>query len=190
MADYKIIFAGPVGAGKTTAICAMSDTPPVRTDENASDMTVARKPQTTVALDYGTLHLASGECVHLYGTPGQERFDFMWEILAEGALGVVVLLDNTRPNPLADLQFFADSFAKLTGAKHLALGVTRMDIQPEPSLDFYRDAARKLELNVPVFEVDARERKDVSVLLRALLYSIDPALKTNGEGANAEEVNA
>jgi len=155
----------------------MSDTPPIRTDEKASDMTTTRKPQTTVAMDYGTLHLAGGECVHLYGTPGQERFDFMWEILTDGALGVVLLLDNTRPNPAADLRFFVESFSKLTDAQHLALGITRMDMQASPSLDFYRDEVTKLGLKVPVFEVDARERKDVSVLLRALLYSIDPALQ-------------
>ena len=66
-------------------------------------MTVHRKGQTTVAMDYGTLQLDAQTKVHLYGTPGQERFDFMWEILAQGGLGLVLLLDNcllyTSPSP-------------------------------------------------------------------------------------------
>ncbi len=87
MAQHKIIFAGPVGAGKTTAIKSLSDIPVMTTDEDATDMTTNRKPQTTVAMDYGLLKLEGGERVHLYGTPGQERFDFMWDILTEGGLG-------------------------------------------------------------------------------------------------------
>ena len=75
MAQHKIIFAGPVGAGKTTAIGAISDIPPITTDAVASDMTANRKPNTTVAMDYGLMKLDGLERVHLYGTPGQERFD-------------------------------------------------------------------------------------------------------------------
>ncbi|MEE9356953.1 MAG: ATP/GTP-binding protein [Sedimenticolaceae bacterium] len=79
MSNYKIIFTGPVGARKTTAINAVSDTPVIMTDEVASDMTRTRKKSTTVAMDYGVMNLGSGERVHLYGTPGQERFNFMWD---------------------------------------------------------------------------------------------------------------
>lgn len=84
MHNHKIIFTGPVGAGKTTAITSISDVPTLRTDEIASDMTKNRKSETTVAMDYGILNLGNGERVHLYGTPGQERFNFMWDILTEG----------------------------------------------------------------------------------------------------------
>src|SRR5690606_3823761 len=78
---YKILFTGPVGAGKTTAITSLSDTPPVLTESLASDGTMRRKPTTTVALDYGVMRLSVKDQLHLYGTPGQERFDFMWDIL-------------------------------------------------------------------------------------------------------------
>ncbi len=74
MSNYKIIFTGPVGAGKTTAISSLSDIPVLGTDEMASDMTVHRKQTTTVAMDYGLMKLDAGERIHLYGTPGQERF--------------------------------------------------------------------------------------------------------------------
>ena len=99
MSNYKIIFTGPVGAGKSTAIAALSDVPPVTTDEQASDMTKDLKPTTTVAMDYGVMKLDGDERIHLYGTPGQERFNFMWDILSEGGLGLVMLLDNTRTDP-------------------------------------------------------------------------------------------
>ena len=96
MINRKIIFTGPVGAGKTTAIASISDIKPIATDEYASDMTKSRKPQTTVAMDYGLIRLSDNERVHLYGTPGQERFDFMWDILTKGGIGLILLLDNTR----------------------------------------------------------------------------------------------
>ena len=76
MSQYKIIFTGPVGAGKTTAIAALSDIAPVSTAAKATDMTRDRKEKTTVAMDYGAMRLEDGGTVHLYGTPGQERFDF------------------------------------------------------------------------------------------------------------------
>lgn len=105
MSNYKIIFTGPVGAGKTTAIGSLSDDAPLSTDENASDMTRERKPRTTVALDYGVMKLDGKEKIHLYGTPGQERFDFMWDILTEGGIGLVLLLNNSRPDPFKDMRF-------------------------------------------------------------------------------------
>jgi len=85
----KIIFAGPVGVGKTSAITAVSDIPPAATEAMATDETMAIKSNTTVAMDYGILNLDNGEKVHLYGTPGQERFSFMWDILTQGGIGLV-----------------------------------------------------------------------------------------------------
>ena len=111
--DNKIIFTGPVGAGKTTAIGAISDITPITTDAMASDMTLNRKGHTTIALDYGVLNLDENTKVHLYGTPGQERFDFMWEILSTGGMGLILLIDNSRPNPIKDMQFFLDAFKEL-----------------------------------------------------------------------------
>jgi len=73
MSQYKIIFTGPVGAGKTTAIASISDVEPFSTDKLSTDMTAKRKAKTTVAMDYGYMKLDSGETIHLYGTPGQER---------------------------------------------------------------------------------------------------------------------
>ncbi|HNA81442.1 MAG TPA: ATP/GTP-binding protein [Thiobacillaceae bacterium] len=176
MANYKIVFTGPVGAGKTTAINALSDVGTVGTDQRASDMTSHRKDKTTVAMDYGIMKIGDRERVHLYGTPGQERFDFMWDILSEGCIGLVLLLDNTRADPFKDLHFFLKAFPDYADSRRLAIGVTRMDVTRTPDLAAYYESLRPLQLVPPIFEVDARKRQDVATLVRALLYTIDPGL--------------
>jgi signal recognition particle receptor subunit beta len=105
----------------------------------------------------------------------------MWEVLTEGAIGVVLLLDNTRPDPFADMRFFVERFSKLVHPRCFAIGVTRFDVKREPGLLEYSEVARTLGLNPPIFELDARLRRDVSILLRALLYSIDPQLQAQPE---------
>lgn len=176
MAQHKIVFAGPVGAGKTTAIRAISDIPIVSTDESASDMTARRKPSTTVAMDYGLMKLDGTDRVHLYGTPGQERFDFMWDILTEGGLGLVLLIDNTRVNPFQDMAFYIDAFRDFIARTKLVIGVTRMDERHIPGIEEHNRHLEKLGLSAPIFEVDARSRRDVAILVQALLYSIDPGI--------------
>lgn len=175
--DNKILFAGPVGAGKTTAIASLSDVPPVTTDATASDMTLDRKGHTTVALDYGVLMLDDDTKVHLYGTPGQERFDFMWDILSQGGIGLILLLDNTRPHPIRDLQFFLKAFDKLLQDAPLVVGITKTDLATTPTTAHYADILETLGLRPPIFEVDARNREDIKTLVCALLYSIDPGLE-------------
>ena len=177
MKENKIIFTGPVGVGKTTAISALSDDPPVKTDARASDMTLVRKGHTTVAMDYGVIRLDEDTKVHLYGTPGQERFNFMWEILSKGSMGLILLLDNTRANPLKDLTFFLDAFKDLLKTAPLVVGVTKMDVRSLPGIDVYQKYLAQHNFNVPVFEVDAREEADVKQLVSAMLFSIDPGLE-------------
>ena len=177
LVENKIIFTGPVGVVKTTAIAALSDEPPVQTDASASDMTAVRKGYTTVAMDYGLIQLDENTKVHLYGTPGQERFDFMWDILSQGSMGLILLLDNTRANPLKDLKFFLDSFADLLKTAPVVVGVTKMDIRAVPGIDVYQKYLAQHGMNVPVFEVDARNEEDVKQLVTAMLFQIDPGLE-------------
>lgn len=173
---HKIIFTGPVGAGKTTAIHAISDAPPVSTDARAKDMTASRKQTTTVAMDYGTMRLNDKERIHLYGTPGQERFNFMWDILTEGGIGLILLLDNTRPAPFNDMRFFTQAFRSFIQNTSLVIGVTRSDLKPTPHIDEYHRELDGLGIKAPIFEIDARRREDVSLLVQALLYRLDPGL--------------
>jgi signal recognition particle receptor subunit beta len=177
MSQYKIIFTGPVGAGKTTAIESISDIPPIKTDATASDMTKNKKLSTTVAMDYGIMNLAGGEKIHIYGTPGQERFDFMWDILTTGGIGLILLLDNTRADPFQDMKFFLDSFQKFIAETNVAIGVTQMDLSNKPTINDYHIQLQGMGIKPPVFSVDARIKNDVSLLVQSLLYSLDPGIE-------------
>lgn len=176
--ENKIIFAGPVGAGKTTAISAVSDIMVVGTEARASDEVSQRKINTTVAMDYGILNLEGGGKVHLYGTPGQERFNFMWEILSEGAMGFVILIDSARPDPLSDLEFYLNAFRRpiTQCGDAVVIGVTRTELNSRADLlDRFNERLSALKLNIPVFEVDGRQREDVKLMLLALLTLLDPS---------------
>lgn len=173
---HKILFAGPVGAGKTTAIAAVSDSGVMQTDTRATDGVVERKDHTTVAMDYGTLEIDSDLTIQLVGTPGQERFDFMWTILARGAIGVAILIDHCRPDSVQDLHVYLDAFEQLIRQEGGAgvIGVTRTDLSDNAVLDQYRDVLNERDLRLPVLEVDARSRIDVKVMLMALTAELNP----------------
>lgn len=175
--EHKIIFTGPVGAGKTTAIGSISDIEVVKTEAGATDETALRKASTTVAMDYGVIHLDGGGKVHLYGTPGQERFSFMWDILTVGGIGLMLLIDNAREDPLADLEFYLKAFKKFIDKNAVVIGVTRMDLSPRPGLYTFHTKLAELGIKAPVFEVDARSRDDIKLMLQALLSELDPSLQ-------------
>lgn len=175
--NYKLIFTGPSGAGKSTAIASLSDVPVVTTEEKSTDpIPGVYKKTITVALDYGMIRLRNDDKIHLYGTPGQERFNFMWDILTEGGLGLVLLIDNARTAPLEDMQFFLKAFSDFINKTKVVIGVTRMDMAPQPKLSEYHRKLKEMGFNLPLFAVDARNQRDVSLLLQALLYSLDPGL--------------
>jgi len=174
---YKIVFAGPVGAGKTTSIASISDIEPFTTEEYATDEVKQLKDKTTVAMDYGLMELGSGEHIHLYGVPGQARFDFMWEIITEGGIGLILLLNNENPNPLDEMDFYIDNFKDFIDKTALAIGVTRMHLGRGPDIDDYVERLSKRGIQVPVFEVDGRKPEDVVTLVQSLLYTLDPGLK-------------
>ncbi len=177
MTPTKIVFTGPVGAGKSTAIQAISDISPVITDVLFNVKARAKKPATTLAMDYGVINLSDGEKIHLYGTPGHERFDFMWHILADGGMGLILLLDNTRADPFKDLQLFLESFKKFFAESKVAIGITQMDINSKPTIADYYTQLQVSNLNPPIFAVDAMVKDDISILLQALLYSLDPGIR-------------
>lgn len=172
MKDYKILFTGTMGAGKTTAIAAISDIPPVSTDVRNNDPLLA-KPTTTVGLDYGEVTLSGAERLRLYGTPGQRRFAFMWQVLAQGALGLVILIDNSRPDPLADLAIYVENFRELIRDTACVVGIGRMDGHPQPDLEAYTDYLQANGVICPVLATDVREREQVLTLLDLLLIQLE-----------------
>jgi len=174
--ELKIVFTGPMGAGKTTAIRAISDVPPVSTEVDNSDRTACDKESTTVALDYGQLLLEDGTAVRLYGTPGQERFGFMWEILCSGAMGIVLLIDGSSATALADLSSYADTFQRLNPNQPLVIGVGRATCADGRQLDAYAAALASRGIVAPVFDVDVRRREDVLLLIETLLCILEARL--------------
>ncbi len=172
---YQLLFAGPVGAGKTTAIQTLSDIQVVSTEALASDDVAKLKPTTTVAMDFGLMKLASGDQVRLYGAPGQKRFDFMWEILSENALGLVLLIDASAPDPLADLLTYVREFRPLIDRSALVVGITHGESGAQLRLrEQVAQALSTQRLPPCVMDVDARDRTQMALLVRALIYSIDP----------------
>ncbi len=176
MNDFKIIFSGPAGAGKTTAIRSISDIDPLASDETAGNMAREQNPGTSSAMDYGLLTLEQGGRIHLYGAAGRESINFMQDIHSPGGIGLILLLSNTRPNPFGDLQLFLETFKGFIDGHKLAIGVTQMDINRHPTLDDYHLQLESNGGKIPIFEVDARQKRDVSLLVEALLYSIDPGI--------------
>lgn len=172
--DHKIIFTGPVGAGKTTAIEAISDIAPVRTDARATDMTTRRKPSTTIAMDYGLIRLNEREKVHLYGTPGQERFDFMWDILTENALGLVLMLRGNSTDPVADLRTYVTEFRDFIDRTSLVVGITHSDQGGWQTRQMVSRELVAMGLPPTAMDTDARSRAHMATLVKALIYGIDP----------------
>ncbi|MCW5650815.1 MAG: GTP-binding protein [Ramlibacter sp.] len=175
MAEHKILFTGTMGAGKTTAIASVSETPPIVTDVANTDASVA-KARTTVGLDFGTLTLDSGDRIRLFGTPGQARFDFLWKILVRNALGLIILTDNSRPDPLEDLALYLDGFADELQRVPCAIGVGRLDTHASPSLDDYAALLEARGVFCPILPVDVRQRDDVLLLIDTLLAQIEASL--------------
>src|ERR1700729_3600118 len=166
----KILIAGGFGAGKTTLVASISEIRPLRTEETLSEPSllvddlagVEQKSTTTVAMDFGRITIRDDLVVYLFGTPGQRRFWYMWDDLACGALGGVVMADERR---LADCFPSVDYFES-SGIPFI-VAVNRFDGEQRHSLESIADALN-LAVGVPVVAFDARRRessRDVLVTL-------------------------
>lgn len=179
--QHKIVLSGPVGSGKSTAVRALSEGSVLATDVIASNIPGGVKDLTTVALDHGVFDLDNGDRVYLFGTPGQDRFDYMWEILAEGATGLVLLTSNRSADPLSELRSFLRVFAPLIDRTNTVVGVTHTDLSPWPSMEDYQRTLVELGLTgEQVWAVDARRSEDIRRLVMAL---VTPGRKRQGRHA-------
>lgn len=176
--EIKIIVTGPMGAGKTTAIRGVGNGTVVSTEVPMSQGTRGDKRSTTVGLDYGVCELSGGMVVKLFGTPGQERFAFMWDVLAAGAFGLIVLADNSQPDPIATAERYLDAFSPRVSLRRAVVGVGRLDTHPSPDLDDYARRLQRPGFTPPVVDVDVRRPADVRLLLSVLtsLAEVDACL--------------
>lgn len=164
---FKIVVTGPMGAGKTTFINAVSEIETVATEAGISDGTgTDEKTTTTVGIDFGKVSLSGGLELYLFGTPGQERFEFMWDIVAKGMLGVIMLVDCERPESFERSREMLDYFR--------ARGDVPAIIAANKVVDFGADAdavAAALDLRAHEFVVptDARDREAVKQTVIELL---------------------
>lgn len=175
MAEHVVLVVGPMGAGKTTAITTLSDIETVKTEAMNTERNVVDKATTTVALDYGEIALGPTEKIRLYGVPGQKRFDFMWQILKQRAVGMLVLVKNDAPDPKTDLLDFFEEFREIHDRGGVIVGVTHSDIQPFPSTVEYQQllAERYPASIAPVFTIDPRNRDQLVTMLSVLAASVD-----------------
>lgn len=175
MAEHVILFTGPMGAGKTTAIERLSEIEVVRTEAGNTDRATADKPTTTVALDYGEITLDEEDKVRLYGIPGQRRFEFMWAILKERARGMVLLVNNDAADPLGQAEEFLGEFGELYDRGGVVIGISRTDVAQGPSLEDYADRLRLThpEKVVPIYTVDPRDPAQMRTVLMTLVAGIE-----------------
>ena len=166
----KIVVTGPFNAGKTTFIRTISEITVLSTERSVTGDEGARGDRTTVAMDFGRITVAPDLALYLFGTPGQERFEFMWDILAEGMLGFVLMVDAAREDSMEEARRIRAHFAELADVPFIvAINKAEGD---EPALIAEVRGALDLPDAVPVVVVDARERDDVKLALSTFLRSV------------------
>jgi len=167
----KMVITGPFSSGKTEFIRSISEIDVVSTDrEITSEAERQIKEATTVAMDFGRITVDEDLVLYLFGTPGQRRFDFMWEILAEGMLGFVVMVDSTKPETFREAKSILETFRAYAPTPYV-VAANKQDQPDAWNIDDLRIALR-IDPDVKLLPCVARKKESVKEVLLQLLYSI------------------
>ncbi|MBI9044915.1 MAG: ATP/GTP-binding protein [Anaerolineaceae bacterium] len=170
MQTVKIVVTGPFNAGKTEVIKSVSEIDVVATERKVSSEAESVKESTTVAMDFGRITVDKELVLYLFGTPGQRRFDFMWEILSEGMLGFIVIIDSTRPETFREARRILETFRAYAPTPYI-VAANKQDCDDAWDVDDMRLALR-IEEGVKMLPCVATEKDKVKKVLLELLYSI------------------
>lgn len=171
MQTVKMVITGPFSAGKTEFISSISEIDVVRTERQLTTPgEKAIKDATTVAMDFGRITVDDDLVLYLFGTPGQRRFDFMWEILAEGMLGFVVMVDSTKPETFREAKSILETFRAYAPTPYV-VAANKQDLTDAWNIDDLRIALR-IEEGIKLLPCVANNKESVKTVLLELLYSI------------------
>lgn len=168
----KLVLAGPVGAGKTTAIRSIADGEPISTEMPMTEGASGGKTTTTVAFDFASIALDDGPPLLVYGMPGQDHFAFMRPIIMAGAIGGLVVLSARQADLAAECERWLRVMLDLDPGLAIAIGITHSELVPAFSLAPVRAVVRRMGRPIPAFTFDARDREQSMHLVRALLVSV------------------
>ena len=170
MQTVKMVVTGPFNAGKTEFIRSVSEIDIVNTERKISSDAERVKETTTVAMDFGRISIDKDLVLYLFGTPGQKRFDFMWEILSEGMLGFVVMVDSTRPETFREARRILETFRAYAPTPYI-VAANKQDVDDAWDIEDMRLALR-LGPKVKILPCVAKNKETVKSVLIELLYSI------------------
>jgi len=164
------VVTGPFNAGKTEFIRSVSEIDVVSTDKKISREQEKIKNTTTVAMDFGRITVDETLVLYLFGTPGQRRFDFMWDILSEGMLGFIVMVDSTRPETFREARSILETFRAYAPTPYVVTA-NKQDLPDSWEVDDLRIALR-LDPQVKLLPCVASDKESVKKVLLELLFNI------------------
>ena len=177
MQTVKMVVTGPFNAGKTEYIQTVSEIDVVSTEKKISSEAEKIKSATTVAMDFGRITVDDDLVLYLFGTPGQKRFDFMWEIVSEGMLGFIVMVDSTRPETFREARSILETFRAYAPTPYI-VAANKQDLEDAWEVDDMRIALRldpAIKL-LPTVSIDKESVKNTLLeLLQTIISKLDSA---------------
>jgi uncharacterized protein len=172
----KVVVTGPFAAGKTTLIRTISEITVLSTERGITDSTRSRKAETTVAMDFGRITIDRDLVLYLFGTPGQERFDFMWEILGEGMIGYLLLVDAEREDSVTEAAGILEAFRRMARVPYV-VALNRASGDDHGLTERVRETLG-IPADVAILACDATDKESVKNVLLALLYAVLDEVET------------